>query len=67
MMTFEKKCHECQEVVELQVRKTDFIAYQNGDFVQDAFPYLSAGDRELLISGICSTCFDTLFGAFEDE
>lgn len=68
MMTFEKKrykCYECQKTVELQVRKTDFIAYQNGAFVQDAFPYLSDGDHELMISGICTTCFDEMFD--EDE
>lgn len=66
-MIFEKKCYHCKNTVELQVLKTDFIAYQNGAFVQDAFPYLSDGDRELLISGICSDCFDMMFGALEEE
>lgn len=64
MMTVEKMCQECQKNVKLQVRKRDFIAYQNGAFVQNAFPYLSDGDRELLVSGICSSCFDELFGVF---
>ena len=64
MMTVEKMCQECQKNVKLQVRKQDFIAYQNGAFVQNAFPYLSDGDRELFVSGICSSCFDELFGVF---
>jgi len=30
-------------------------------FMQDIFPELSLGDRELLISGTCGTCWDKLF------
>lgn len=30
-------------------------------FMQDIFPELSVGDRELLISGTCSKCWDKLF------
>jgi len=30
-------------------------------FMQDIFPELSVGDRELLISGTCNTCWDKLF------
>lgn len=30
-------------------------------FVQDAFPMLTAADRELLISGMHDQCFDSLF------
>lgn len=26
--------------------------------IQELFPYLSDGERELLITGICSECFD---------
>lgn len=66
MITVEKMCRECQKNVKLQVHKQDFIAYQNGAFVQNAFPYLSDGDRELLVSGICSNCFDEMFGVFDD-
>lgn len=29
--------------------------------IQDAMPYLTAGERELFISGTCSTCFDFMF------
>ena len=30
-------------------------------FMQDIFPDLSIGDRELLISGTCSTCWEKMF------
>lgn len=29
--------------------------------IQDIFPELSADERELIISGICGTCFDRTF------
>jgi len=36
-------------------------------YVQDIFPDLSVGDRELLISGTCDTCWQKLFGSDCDE
>ena len=35
-------------------------------FMQDIFPELSLGDRELLISGTCGTCWDKLFPSEEE-
>lgn len=32
-----------------------------GELIQRALPELSANDRELLISGICPTCWDEMF------
>lgn len=36
-------------------------------FMQDIFPDLPIGDRELLISGTCNTCWQKMFGNDEDE
>ena len=36
-------------------------------FIQDIFPDLPIGDRELLISGTCNTCWQNMFGNDEDE
>lgn len=44
------------------VKAVDFDKYLNGAHVQEAFPYLSLGERELLITGTHSKCFDELFG-----
>jgi hypothetical protein len=30
-------------------------------YIQDAMPYLSAGEREILISKTCGECFDKMF------
>ena len=43
----------------------DMGRWQNGSLIQDAMPYLSADERELLISGTCGTCFDKMFGSEE--
>jgi hypothetical protein len=32
----------------------------NAVSVQECFPYLSADERELMISGMCGSCFDNL-------
>lgn len=41
------------------------VSWASGTLIQDAFPFLSPEDRELLISGIPSQEFDALFP--EDE
>ena len=59
-------CRLCQETTDLEVNFQGFVNWKAGEFIQDALPELSADERELLISGTCSTCFDELFPS-EDE
>lgn len=55
-------CLECGEPVTMEVNESDLDRWLSGNaLVQDAFPYLSADDREILISGICGKCFDKMF------
>lgn len=35
--------------------------WKEGMVIQKAFPELSPGDRELLKSGVCNECFDSMF------
>ena len=60
-------CPLCGKAHEVEVNEMDYLDWQDGMPAQDAFPYLSAEDRELLISGICPTCWDSVFGADPDE
>jgi len=55
-------CRLCHEVHTLKVRPKDLEAYDEGAHCQDAFPYLSADDRELLISRTCGKCWSKIFG-----
>lgn len=43
------------------VNEMDYLDWQDGELVQDAFPYLSADEREMLISGICPDCWENMF------
>ena len=43
------------------VKTADMQAWEDGKFIQDAMPYLTAGERELLISATCGDCFDKFF------
>ena len=43
------------------VSNHDLKRWEDGELIQDAMPYLSAGERELLISGVCGKCFDKMF------
>lgn len=55
-------CPFCGRANEVEVNEMDYLDWQDGVLAQDAFPYLNANEREMLISGICPTCWDGMFG-----
>lgn len=61
------RCPFCGRGHEVEVNESDYWDWDDGVHVQDAFPYLSAGEREMLVSGICPNCWDKTFGQAEDE
>ena len=58
-------CRKCKDQVEMEVYAEDVAAWENGELIQNAMPYLSADEREVLISGTCGPCFDKMFGGEE--
>lgn len=61
--TIDITCRSCREVVPVSVSLEDYTRWQlGGGLIQNVMPYLSADDRELLISGTCSSCWDAMFG-----
>ena len=56
-------CAYCLEVHTFECSTRGVVAWQAGELIQNALPYLNANDRELLQTQICGTCFDT----FSDE
>lgn len=60
-------CPFCGMPHDVEVDFLDFCAWQNGELAQHAFPYLSADEREMLISGICPTCWSKTFDAMDIE
>ncbi len=67
----EKECVHCQKEFVIQVNEADYDSWVDGKaLIQDAMPYLTPGQRELLISGTCDDCWNSLFGSndeVEDE
>lgn len=60
-------CPFCHHVHDVGVNELDFWDWEDGALVQDAFPYLSANEREMLISGICPDCWNDTFPPEEEE
>lgn len=67
-VTIVTACPFCGHANEVAVNEADYWDWQDGALVQDAFPYLTADEREMLVSGICPTCWEKTFGdSNEDE
>lgn len=62
-------CPICGEYNYVTVNKKDYDKHLENPraFVNDLYPYLSVDDRELLISGTCSKCWDEIFADMGDE
>jgi hypothetical protein len=64
-----RNCMVCQKPGELTVKTVEFDAWAdgNGPFIQDAMPSLSAGERELLMTGTHDECWAQMFAEEEPE
>ena len=57
----------CGKRYTVYIDPEDYAVWKSGEaFVQDAFPYLTAAERELLMTQVCGECFDRMFPE-EDE
>jgi hypothetical protein len=57
------KCIHCKELFSIKVNSKDYESWKSGDgFIQDILWYLSAPERELLITNTCGNCFDAIYG-----
>lgn len=67
MVPLVARCIDCGTTFSASVRSSDYDLYTfEGYSVQDAFPYLTAGQRELFfMSRMCEDCFDSIF--FEED
>ena len=59
-------CRTCKTSHTLLVCLNDFADWQRGSYIQDVMPYLSADERELLISQTCGGCWENMFGNCEE-
>ena len=59
-----RKCPWCGKEIRRSMNAKDFddgiFALQHGAHMQDAFPKADASTREMIMTGICDSCWDTL-------
>lgn len=67
MLTIWTTCPYCGKDNFIEVVPEDYENWQKGELIQNAFPYLSANDREMLKTGICPKCWDRMFPPEEEE
>lgn len=58
---FHLKCNLCKETHVIYAYIEDVELWESGIHIQHAMPYLTADERELLISRTCGSCFDKMF------
>lgn len=54
-------CPFCGQISQIKVYEEDYVRWQEGELIQNCFPYLNATQREILISHICPSCQRTIF------
>lgn len=54
-------CYHCGIKNQILLYTEDLDKYRDGAFIQDAFPYLNADDREIIQTGIHSECWNAMF------
>ena len=67
VIIFSIVCPFCGKEHSVKVSEHSFDEWQSGALIQNAMPTLSATEREQIISHICPTCQDRLFGATPEE
>ena len=60
-------CPFCGAESAVTVTMEGWSNYVNGMNTQMAFPNLSVIEREIIISGICPKCQESIFGGDDDE
>jgi hypothetical protein len=60
------RCVSCLNIQTILVDMSDVRTWQEGELIQNAIPYLTAGERELMISGMCPICWNDTFSIEND-
>ena len=63
-------CVRCKASHIMHVHDTDLDRYYNtSSLIQECFPYLSAAEREMMITGYCPACQEEIynFDDYEDD
>ena len=50
----------------MDVKMVDLAAYEDGELIQSAFPYLTSEQRELILTGLTNDVWGEMFGDEEE-
>jgi len=65
---FDVTCKHCGVTYQILANRNDIDSWMDGNgYIQDVLGYLSAAERELLISGTCDNCWKNMFGSDDEE
>jgi hypothetical protein len=65
---YDVQCKHCGVVFQIIAEREDVDRWLSGSgYIQDLLHYLTAAERELLITGTCDVCWKNMFGSDEDE
>ena len=57
-----KPCPKCAGTIQVEVSSKNLFDYNQGALIQNAFPNLTAEQRERFQTGYCPPCWKNLFG-----
>lgn len=67
-VTITENCRVTGEIYSVTVDSGDLERYKNGEgLIQNIFPYLSAGDREFIKTGISPKGWEIMFANEEED
>ena len=61
------RCVECRQVRVIKIDAQSVLRWAQGLHIQLAMPTIDVGQREIFLSGLCSSCFDTLIKDDDDD
>ena len=62
------RCMDCRRKYEVRCSPLQWrLLTEEGRLIQDVFPRLTSGDREVFISGICNECYAKFMNQVEKE
>ena len=61
-------CTMCDDSYAIEIPTDDLMAWKQGEFVQNAFHYLTPAEREFFFqSHICGICWNRMFADMDDD
>ena len=60
-----RNCFWCGNTAQIDVPFEGFVLWNNGKLIQEALPELSSDERELLMTGTHSDCWEAAYGIDE--